>query len=1217
MPQPTDYQLHDIHLGMSYDSFIEAVRANFALLLQAYLQGANVIQFNGQPGAPGANGARGGSMLAIADEDFINACKLPAVAALVKTSTDDSKAETKANPLADIATTKKYIDAIFQVGDDAIRVLFATNAIVHSSADLVQYDTMSFTNGAMLTITWQVIDNQRVYTILVMSIQQSQASIDYDKIVEEVLEKIVIPEGQTLTSQGSVAKSYSIGGTEVTANLPSEVISGTVTNSLLYIAIQMTEAMQSTNSTVLVAGTNTQLAAVYGALNLALSSSLSSRQIQKAKSSMPTGDKQPGMLIIQSAQTGTAPSSENNITDKNLVMPNSRYGLVLIDADSLSIDEDGNVMSTGAQFASFASLSKSVNGVWLMSNCDLDDAIGKLYLSRQKFQLAITGTYKLIAGNVIEQIAGNVSRIVGEQGSTSTVNETIIGNRLTNITGNDTESVSGNKSESVGGTRTSSVTGQNTETRNGHTEVHAGQVTRTYNQNVTETVNNAQFVRTYIQGQQSLAHVVALESYAPIKGNAIQNTETCPQGVKNLNYLHINASGLNNLVMSQDSGARGKYPRCNATTGEIEWLSADNLYKALTGSGSGGSNEPSVIIAERITNDSIYNAGFVTTKTNYSSRTIEEDLTYPDHNIYTCQLDIPPIMGSDGYQIVATSYLKRADSSAVGNEAINIVFTIVSSTGQTYEVDAGSISKAVCTGDTVTGFDRTALSDQIYSALGSHAILCKRLSLVPKRSNDAEFFDIIAVFEDAANGIGDYVYGYRGYDLNDSSRRWRPGAQYICTLRFEPMKAMMASNAGLCFCLNKFNATAVNMGLGQDYVVMKQYALSSTNIRTIFAYMYQNAAYSVAPADMTPAVYVFDDGEHTTTGSDSVSRVTSPGNRVVVNLVSGTTTANCVLAPCLDVNDNINTEVNINTFDLYNSKPLNDSKAVSDVAQYTIFRNPSLFMHCNEGILMMLTSDNTKRLALLPVDTTIYDTRIHDAMELQYSCTELARNNAASDANLAPLFDDTEDILTRHGIFQTLRRITQNSYGMFSAFAISYDGNNNPIAYMVSFKIAFTDDYPTIMFTDVCKVNYPGVYIASYIAPKDDLEYTVVRGVNAFMQYSPAAMVNLQTYLWDTNSGTSQLGVALFLQNQVMCSASSQNYKNTVTDKKDSAEVAKTVADLTTLMPLNMPAMIAAASIRLGTNPIVAIHGTQYMPYTMRAEENAQFDYALNFMLQR
>lgn len=1210
MPQP-NFQLHNIVPGMIYDDFVEAVRANFNLLLNAYLQGANVIQFNGNPGAPGQDGSRGGSMLAIADTDIINAANLPAVRSLIRV--DDSRFD----PLQSADMTKNVVNAIFTVGDSAIQVLFASNKVVHSSSDFAQYDTMSFTNGAMLMITWEVVNNTRVYTILDMSIQQSPLLVDYDAIVEEVLSKIIIPTGQTLTSQGSVAKSYQSGGTTVQAHLPESVLPGTVTNSLLYIAIQMTEAMQNTNSTVLVAGTNVQLEKVYTMLNQALSSSSASQQITKAKASMPTGDKQPGLLVIQSEQTGSAPASENQISDKNMVMPTSRYGLVFIDGDSLSIDENGEAMATGAQFASFASISKSVNGIWIMSNCDLNDAIGKIYLSRAKFQLAITGTYKLVAGNIIETISGNVQRIVGSAGSTSYVNETVYGNVTRDVKGNDNKTVRGNATISTEGNKIEQVTGTDTETFEGARSItHNGTCTTNYNANATLQIANAIYASVLInEGRGVLSQEIGYDYIPEFRADAPYSNDISAAGKKTVQYRNINVSGLNELVMADSAGAKGGYPRCNANTGIIEWLTAEQVYTDLTGSGTGGSNEPAVIVQEKITNDSIYNGAFVTTKTNYATRAIEPDLTYPDNNIYTCQLDIPPIMGSSGYQLVATSYLKRDANSAIDTTNVNIVFTIISSTGQTFEIDAMSVTTATCQGDTVTGYDGRSLVNILTTALPDKNFICKRLSLLPKRSDDASFFDILAVFEDATNGCGDYVYGYRGYDLVNTSRRWRPGAQVVLTLRLEPMKAMMSNTAGLLVCLNKYNSKSVNMGFGQDYIALKQYAVTTTNIKTIFAYMFQNAAYSIAPADMTPEVYVFDEGNDSASGSDSVSRVNNPGHRVTLVKVDGTTDASPTLAPCLDFNDNLNTEVNINTLELYNSNPNNDYMDVDDIAQFTVFRNPSLFMHCNEGILMMLTSGGDKRLAILPVDTAIYDSHIHDAFEVQYSSADLLRNNASDDRNLAALFDDTTALTERHELFQNLRRITQNNYGLFTAYAVSYD-YNTPVTYMVSFKIDFTADAPTIMFVDVVKVNYPDLYIAPYVAARQSMSYTVVRGVNAFMQYSPASMVQMQNITWAVD-GNEDLVIESFLQNQVLSSTSAQYYKNTATIKNDIAQDAtKTVPDMTTLMPLNIPAMIVNVCIRTDTNPIVAINGTQYTPYSMTSEDNAQFEYALNFMIR-
>lgn len=396
------YQLSPIMQGMAYDDLLLAIKKNFSVLLNAYIHGANIVQFVGDSGLDGAVGDRGASLFYIQDADFIAALQIPGVA-LPEGITID-------NVFDDADKTLQALQAIFNTGGSAVQRLMQGNAIVDNVAKFVQYDTLMFSTGVGAYITFDIDEAGAAsnYTVSRSSIGQVK-DIDIDALTAQVAERL-----SSIVSPIASQKSYDVRLTSDSGNIKTVYLPDTISNpglaynvteALLYLSAKLSETQADSNITFAVA-TKEQLTAVYEALHALATSQSTAPEVNTAIQSLPVGKRQPSMLVIQPS-TGANYNDEDKrheITgdnDTDILPISSKFGVTLVDIDSLHYDADGNALpENGASFASFGSITKTLSGIWVMSNSDTTSPMGKLFLSKKRCQLFITGRMHISAGSI-------------------------------------------------------------------------------------------------------------------------------------------------------------------------------------------------------------------------------------------------------------------------------------------------------------------------------------------------------------------------------------------------------------------------------------------------------------------------------------------------------------------------------------------------------------------------------------------------------------------------------------------------------------------------------------------------------------------------------------------------------------------------------------------------------------------------------------------------
>lgn len=525
------FQLNPINKGMSYDALIDAVKRNFSILLNAYIQGSNVIQFIGAPGVSGNKGERGASLLTITNQNFTTAASQPGI--LPAGITIDTILETPEN-------TNAVVQNILN-NEDALKLMFADNVVINSQADMVMYDSMLFTTGTLITETFVVNDGQRTFTTYLNNITISGGGdIDYDKLVADVVAQLG-PSLNTIGSQPSSTKTFQHQGAFKSAYVPKSVQpDGDVQKALMYLAINTADNEDAKFAT-LVAGTDVQLKNIYTALALNLSDDSGN---DDAKANMPLGQYEPGLLVVQKETGQQIPEPGANA---DMTLPINKYGITIVDMDSINVNIDGDV-TDGISFSAFTTLTKYLNGVWFMSNSDIRDRYGKFFISRERFELFITGRYKLAIGSYILEVSGN---------STVTVN------------GTDSKTVNGAVTETFKNNYTRTVSATSNDTATTRNETTSGVKTVVVNGNAVETVkgSNTHNWSTVIDNISKTKQTTIEEAYTEtIKGNTIHNWSTVIDNISKTKQTTIEETSTETIKkqLVKTIGVSGTFPEAAA-----------------------------------------------------------------------------------------------------------------------------------------------------------------------------------------------------------------------------------------------------------------------------------------------------------------------------------------------------------------------------------------------------------------------------------------------------------------------------------------------------------------------------------------------------------------------------------------------------------------------------------------------------------------------------
>lgn len=406
------YQLEQVRTGMPYNELIDAVKRNFSILLNAYIAGANVVEFTGMPGIAGAPGARGASMFAINQQNLFKAMSV---------YTGNLYPITEDNVMSSVSNLQTAVQALLTQSASATE-LFKGVPNVQSIQDIVQYDSILFNNGYLLTLTYTGQGTNKQFSVTgdIMTAlasggtsHSSTGSYDIDTIVQKVLEQVSI-SANGMGGVTAVEKQVQYGGAYRKSYMPKSVLPDAPTaRTLAFLAANTASDIKNV---ILIAGTNEQLKQIYTALNMALDDTTADTL---AKGSMPIANFAPSLVVAQSAhgEKTTEPASY----DDSVSIPKQRFGMTIVNMDDIVANADGNV-SDGASWSSFATISKAHDGMWLMSQSD-NSPYGKIYLSKTRFELMLQGIFrlqakflKLTVSDDITVTAGKTMNVTCERG---------------------------------------------------------------------------------------------------------------------------------------------------------------------------------------------------------------------------------------------------------------------------------------------------------------------------------------------------------------------------------------------------------------------------------------------------------------------------------------------------------------------------------------------------------------------------------------------------------------------------------------------------------------------------------------------------------------------------------------------------------------------------------------------------------------------------------
>jgi hypothetical protein len=352
----SQFQLQQINSGMPYSDLVTAIQANFGIILNAYVHGANAMMFTGSPGVDGETGIRGTSMLAVT---YLNA--KAAYAVISESNFDDVYANTTALSGA--------ITLILQ-NQDALEQLFASNALVSTIDDIRPLDMLLFENGKILVLTSTAsgyIASQTFPTDLLTS-ATGMSRTEIATLVQEV-------QANADTIMGSV-NSVRAYDSELNAYYYVPALSfkdldlhtsdmSTIVESCIWIYLQANASLQQ--QPVFLIGAKHLANEVFGKLSIDFSQN------------MFTASQVPAAIMIQHRGTGSA--SDGN-----------KYGFLIIDANKLhgSSAESEWTESDKLDFADFANIVQDGDVLCISSHCDrtsTDKVYGKMFMSKSLIEL--------------------------------------------------------------------------------------------------------------------------------------------------------------------------------------------------------------------------------------------------------------------------------------------------------------------------------------------------------------------------------------------------------------------------------------------------------------------------------------------------------------------------------------------------------------------------------------------------------------------------------------------------------------------------------------------------------------------------------------------------------------------------------------------------------------------------------------------------------------
>lgn len=341
-------QLTPIIENMRFDDLIAACRSNFAILLDAYLTGANAVYFKGKPGTDGNAGLRGASLFQLTRNNLLSCYN--ALQLTTGFETVYSNADLLVQMLQQAINTSPDAD------QSAFRQCFADIAIIDQLEDLVLYDTLVIDNGFVL-----YIDKLDSSVYVRRSGLNLLTSSDYADVIADLIRSLIPEQSSTWhTEQSKVNGAISVSEA-VPESADGAYASWNADNAMMWLSIINTvDAAERSYSPVVFCGSSYDLRSFF--TNLVHSANDDLNAPSMAKSPVFAVRMRPG----------------SDSTDST---PPTKYGIVLLD------DAGG---TNGRTYSGCnASIAYDNGRLWIEVEKQRanDTMSGKLFISKQMVKL--------------------------------------------------------------------------------------------------------------------------------------------------------------------------------------------------------------------------------------------------------------------------------------------------------------------------------------------------------------------------------------------------------------------------------------------------------------------------------------------------------------------------------------------------------------------------------------------------------------------------------------------------------------------------------------------------------------------------------------------------------------------------------------------------------------------------------------------------------------
>lgn len=362
------------------DDLLTACKTNFAILLDAYLTGANAVYFKGDAGTAGMAGLRGASMFQLTRNNLLacyNALQLTDGFETVYSDADRL-----------VKLVQQAIDTNPDETNSAFRQCFADIEVIDQLNDLVQYDMLLIDNGFILSIN----KSNDKYIVSKTGINLLTTT-DYSETIAALIKSLITEQSSVWHFEQSKVSGSTSTSEAVPESADGAYVAWNKDDSMMWLAIVNTvDAAERQYSPVIFTGSTYDLKRFYSNLVHSDDDALNA----------PIMADSPVFAVKMRA--GSSSSTDDKAP--------SKYGLVIL-------DEAGGLVN-GKTFAGCnASVTYDNGRLWIEVEKKryFDDMPGKLFISKQLVKIW-TGENGL---QVIGANASSVSILNGNVTASNTI----------------------------------------------------------------------------------------------------------------------------------------------------------------------------------------------------------------------------------------------------------------------------------------------------------------------------------------------------------------------------------------------------------------------------------------------------------------------------------------------------------------------------------------------------------------------------------------------------------------------------------------------------------------------------------------------------------------------------------------------------------------------------------------------------------------------------